>query len=313
LGKGERLGIIGPNGAGKSTLLRLCEGALTPDAGTVTTGETVRFASIDQKRTQLDPTKTVVQEVAGKGSHVRMGEEVRRIEGFLDQFLFAGDHKHALVETLSGGERNRVLLAKLLCAGGNVLLLDEPTNDLDLMTLRALEEALVAFPGTVLVVSHDRYFLDRVATRVLHLDGDGHARQDVCAVSRLLERLAEERKTRATQANRANKAATRAAASAASEQRRGDTAGAPSAAASEAATTARNRLSNWEQSEYDALPERIATAEERVAELDARLAQPDLYAGPIAERRKVEAERAEAGAEVSALYERWEALEERAG
>ncbi len=295
LGAGERLGIIGPNGAGKSTLLRLLEGVLEPDAGSVIVGETVRFASIDQKRTQLDPYKTVSQEVAGVGAHVRVGEDVRRVESFLDQFLFAGDQKHALVGKLSGGERNRVLLAKLLCAGGNVLLLDEPTNDLDLMTLRALEEALVAFPGTVLVVSHDRYFLDRVATRVVHLDGEGNARQDACAVSRLIERMVEERK----QAERSEENQVRAKRRAAREADAVPPASAP------------KRLSNWEQNEYDALPDRIAAAEALVVSLDEQLAQPDLYAGPREKRREVEQKRAAAEQQVLEAYARWEQLEER--
>src|SRR5690606_3873256 len=129
--------------------------------------------------------------------YVFVGGRSQRIETFLEQFLFPGEMKHARIDSLSGGERNRVLIAKLLCAGGNVLVLDEPTNDLDLISLRALEDALLAFPGAAIVVSHDRWFLDRIATRVVHMDGSGHARVHEGDLSLLLERLKEEAQQRA--------------------------------------------------------------------------------------------------------------------
>jgi len=295
LGPGERLGILGPNGAGKTTLLRLIEGSLQPDGGSRRVGDTVVFASIDQERSGLDPAKTVLAEVAGGGGHVRLGDELRRVESFLEQFLFPGAQKLALVGKLSGGERNRVLLAKLLCLGGNVLLLDEPTNDLDLMTLRALEEALLGFPGSVLVVSHDRYFLDRVATRVLYLDGAGQAHLDACDASTLLERRAARQ--------------VRAPARGASQ---GPDAAAPAAAVHSGAAQAARRLSNWERSELDALPDRIEAVEARLAAIAIRLAERSLYQGPAGERRRVEGEQAEAAAELATLTARWEELEARA-
>ena len=132
----------------------------------------MKFAGIDQTRSDLSPDKTVLQEVAGGNDYVVVAGRGVRVETFLEQFLFPGAMKHARIGSLSGGERNRVLLAKLLCAGGNVLVLDEPTNDLDLASLRALEDALLAFPGASIVVSHDRWFLDRIATHILAFEGD---------------------------------------------------------------------------------------------------------------------------------------------
>ncbi len=189
IGAGSRIGIVGPNGAGKSTFLKLCMDQLQPSLGSVQRGSTVKFASIDQRRSDLDENKTVLEEVAGKNDYVKVGDRMQRIESFLEQFLFPSAMMRARIGSLSGGERNRVLLAKLLSAGGNVLVLDEPTNDLDLMTLRVLEEALVAFPGVVLVVSHDRYFLDRVATRILFMDGHGNSRVHEGDMSGLLDKL----------------------------------------------------------------------------------------------------------------------------
>jgi len=292
VGPGERLGIVGPNGAGKTTLLELCTGELEPDGGTIRRGETVRFATIDQQRIDLDPEKTVVEEVAGKNEHVTLGERVVRIEGFLEQFLFAGASKYSQIKQLSGGERNRVLLAKLLCAGGNVLVLDEPTNDLDLASLRALEEALLAFPGSVLVVSHDRWFLDRVATRILHLDGEGHARLHAGDLSSLLEKLAAERGSRAADAAKpAPKPAER----------------------SERKPAKKKGLSSWQQKEYDELLATIAAAETALAGLDTRLADRALYSGPKGELERVKASRKEASERIAALYVRWEELESLRG
>ena len=288
LGPRERLGIVGPNGAGKSTFLALCTGALAPDTGTVERGETVRFAVIDQQRSQLDPQKSVMQEVAGDGDHVTVGERVMRIEGFLEQFLFPGAMKHALVGKLSGGEKNRVLLAKLLCAGGNVMVLDEPTNDLDLASLRALEEALLGFDGSVLVVSHDRWFLDRVATRILHLDGHGAARLHAGDLSSLLEKMALE------------KALVTASAPRVTPQ---------SAVRSEPKTARKKGLAPWQQREYDELPDAIANAERELEALDARLAEPGLWSGPRSETERVQRSRDESAARVAALYTRWEELE----
>jgi ATP-binding cassette subfamily F protein uup len=282
LGRGERVGIVGPNGAGKTTLLRLCMGLLEPDAGRVEIGPTVRFAHIDQARGDLNPGQSVLRAVAGENVHVRFGERALRVEGFLERFLFPRALFPTPVGELSGGERNRVLLAKMLLSGGNVLVLDEPTNDLDLMTLRVLEEALIAFPGTVLVVSHDRFFLDRVVTRIVYLDGRGGVRLHAGDMSSLIDLMKAE------------------AAPAPRKERKERSRPRP-----------RARLGYREQRELEALPARIAAAEEELTRLDDQLADPSLYSGPEARIRDLTSRRKRLAAEVEELYARWEELEAR--
>ncbi|WP_298048895.1 energy-dependent translational throttle protein EttA [uncultured Cardiobacterium sp.] len=169
---GAILGIIGPNGAGKSTLFNILAGKDTPDAGTVEIGETVRIAFVDQSRDALNADKTVWEEVSDGLDNIIVGSYTIPSRAYLGRFNFKGADQQKRVGDLSGGERNRLHLAKLLKSGGNVLLLDEPTNDLDVETLRALEEAILAFPGSALIISHDRWFLDRVATHILAFEGD---------------------------------------------------------------------------------------------------------------------------------------------
>jgi ATP-binding cassette subfamily F protein uup len=286
LSAGERLGIVGPNGAGKSTLVRVLLGELEPDSGTREVGETVRFMSIDQQRSGVDLARTPAQELAGSSDVVRVGERSVRVESHLDRFGIDLKAQREPLSRLSGGERSRLLLAKLCCAGGNVLVLDEPTNDLDLPTLRALEEALMAFAGAVAVVSHDRWFLDRVATQVLLIDGRGRARMHPGDVSSLLEELARERAASKPVAQR-NAAASPVA----------------------PAQKARRRIAPWEQRELDELEARIPALESELAGLDARLSEPALYSGPRAALEEVQGARARLAQEVAALYARWEALE----
>jgi ATP-binding cassette ChvD family protein len=173
---GGIVGVIGPNGAGKTTLLRMVTGQEQPDAGTLKIGETVQLAYVDQSRDALDPDKTVWQEISGGEDNIKLGERTVNSRAYTAGFNFKGSDQQKKVAKLSGGERNRLHLAKLLRTGGNLLLLDEPTNDLDVDTLRALEEALLAFAGCAVVVSHDRWFLDRIATHVLAFEGDSQTR-----------------------------------------------------------------------------------------------------------------------------------------
>jgi energy-dependent translational throttle protein EttA len=175
LPRGGIVGIIGPNGAGKTTLFRMLTGAEPPDAGDIRIGPTVRLAYVDQSRHSLDDSKTVWQEISGGLDVIRVGSYETPSRSYVGRFNFKGSQQQQLIGELSGGERNRVHLAKVLRAGGNVLLLDEPTNDLDVETLRALEEALLAFPGCGVVISHDRWFLDRIATHILAFEGDSQA------------------------------------------------------------------------------------------------------------------------------------------
>jgi energy-dependent translational throttle protein EttA len=170
------VGVIGPNGAGKTTLFRLLTGQEKPDAGTLTVGQTVDLSYVDQSRDALDPEKTVYEEITGGVDELKVGNRTMNGRAYVASFNFKGSDQQKKVGVLSGGERNRVHLAKQVLSGGNVLLLDEPTNDLDVDTLRALEDALEAFPGCAVVISHDRWFLDRVATHVLAFEGDSQVR-----------------------------------------------------------------------------------------------------------------------------------------
>jgi sulfate-transporting ATPase len=172
LPRGGIVGVIGPNGAGKTTLFRMITGEEEPDAGTLRVGDTVELAYVDQSRDALDPGRTVWEEVSGGEDQIKVGDRWMSSRAYCSGFNFKGSDQQKKVAKLSGGERNRLHLAKLLRTGGNVLLLDEPTNDLDVDTLRALEEALLAFPGCAVVISHDRWFLDRIATHVLAFEGD---------------------------------------------------------------------------------------------------------------------------------------------
>jgi ATP-binding cassette ChvD family protein len=169
---GAIVGIIGPNGAGKTTLFRMIVGQEKPDAGTLTVGTTVKLAYVDQSRADLDPTKNVWEEISGGQEQIPLGDRVINSRAYVARFNLAGPDQQKKVGTLSGGERNRVHLAKMLKSGANVLLLDEPSNDLDVNTLRALEDALEGFAGSALIISHDRWFLDRVATHMLAFEGD---------------------------------------------------------------------------------------------------------------------------------------------
>ncbi|MCP4771515.1 MAG: ATP-binding cassette domain-containing protein [Planctomycetes bacterium] len=302
---GMRLGVVGPNGAGKTTLLKLLLGQLDPDAGEIVIGETVKFGSIEQKREDLDPEATVAEEVAGKSETVLVGDRKLHVVSFLDSFLFPGNKKFVKVGSLSGGERGRVLLAKLLLQDCNVLILDEPTNDLDLATLRALEEALCAFPGVSITVSHDRWFLDRVATHILYLDGSGKVFLHTGNISSLLERAAklesESGKATAETLNMAPKAAT-------SESKRPVIAKSSTAAAP--AKTKARKLTFKEKNEFEELEVRIAESEEHLATLDAELVAPETYQGDSEIARKLQTERDALATALDADMERWAELGE---
>ena len=293
---GDRLGIVGPNGAGKTTLVKLLLGELEPDGGEREVGETVRFMAVDQLRGELDPDATVAETLAGRGDVVEVAGRSVRVESFLDKWGFPKRQQDTPISRLSGGERGRILLAKLLCAGGNVLVLDEPTNDLDLPTLRALEEATMAFPGAAIVVSHDRWFLDRIATKILYLDGEGGMQLHYGDLSGLLEEVRERRKESARKAS--------ADARAEGAQRRE-----LQAQQAQTAQPKAKRITPWQEKELAELEERIPVLEARLTELDERLADPALYTGPRSELDQVRAAREEADGELTQAFERWEELE----
>jgi len=174
LPRGGIVGVVGPNGAGKTTLMKMITGDETPDSGELTIGETVQLAYVDQSRDDLDPDKTVWENITGGAEELDLGVVMVNSRAYCSGFNFKGHDQQRKVGTLSGGERNRVHLARLLKSGANLILLDEPTNDLDVDTLRALEDALIAFGGCLVVVSHDRWFLDRICTHTLAFEGDSN-------------------------------------------------------------------------------------------------------------------------------------------
>ena len=282
------VGLVGRNGAGKTTLIRTLLGDLPPDTGEVVRGLNTRIAFLDQGRAELDDSRSVLEEVAGDNDHVILEDGAVHVRTFLRMMLFDDRFADAKVGTLSGGERNRVQLAKLLRRGGNLLILDEPTNDLDLLTLGVLEQALVEFPGCALIVSHDRWFLDHVATGILAFGGDGQVTFYEGNYSDYLE------KARAQAAERPTAAPVRAAAAT------------PVASARPAAP---RRLTYNEQRELATIEEKILTAEEGVKELQEQLNQPALYKERAAEVPALVAALESARAQVELLYARWQELD----
>ena len=280
---GDRIGIVGPNGAGKTTLVRTILGEVAPDAGRVVVGQNTRFAYLEQGRTELSDDRTVLEEVAEGSDHVILDEGPIHVRTFLRMLLFADAAADTRIGSLSGGERNRVQLARLLRRGGNVLVLDEPTNDLDLMTLGALEDALVAFPGCALIVSHDRWFLDKVATGILAFEGDG----DVTFWEGDYSTYVAKRRPRA--------AASPAAA--------------PASAPARPRPAGPRKLTFNERRELDGIEAAIAAAEARVASLESTLSDPELFKTRGADVPSLVADLDAARAEVDRLYARWQELD----
>jgi ATP-binding cassette subfamily F protein uup len=279
---GDRIGVVGENGAGKSTLVRAVVGQDPLDAGEIVVGQNTRIAYLDQGRAALRDDRSVLEEVAGDGDHVVLEDGPVHVRTFLRMLLFDDGFADAKVGTLSGGERNRVQLAKLLRAGGNLIVLDEPTNDLDLMTLGVLEEALAAFGGCALVVSHDRWFLDKVATGILAFEGDG--------------------RVTFYEGDYTSYLAKRPAPAAATEK-------APAAPPRAPAAPKPKKLGFKEKHELAGMEAAIQAAESRVAELTATLEDPAVYRTRSTEIPELVAALEAARAEVERLYARWQELE----
>ena len=289
--RGDKIGVIGPNGAGKTTLLRLILGELAPDEGTVRQGTKLDVAYFDQFRTQLDPDASLADVISPGSDYVEIGGARKHVIGYLEDFLFAPERARSPVSSLSGGERNRLLLARLFARPANVLVLDEPTNDLDIETLELLEELLQNYDGTLFLVSHDRTFLDNVVTQTIAAEGDGVWKEyaggysDWAAYKAGLARDAVTSKVDAK----------------------------PAAKAAEPARAKADKLSWKEQRELEALPGNIAALEGEQAELSQRLADPEIYqTDPQAAQRAAE-RLAAIDDDLTALLERWEILEARAG
>jgi len=302
LQRGERLGLVGPNGVGKTTFLRVVLGELPPDAGQVVVGKKTRVAYYDQQRSRLDPEQTVY-EAAGGGAPGKGGEDFLELSGrrvalrdYLDDLLFPPTMQRMQVKTLSGGERNRLLLARLFLEGANVLVLDEPTNDLDLVTLNVLERLLLEFDGSVLLVTHDRYFLDKVATGILAFEGGGR-------VTRYPGNYETYRSLK-EQAGAAARIEARPDESSPSPRRgegRGEDRRAPGRKA--------GKLSFKEQRELEGMERAILAAEERKTALETALSDPATYQKEGAAVASLRVEFEEVTSEVERLYARWQELE----
>ena len=290
---GQRIGVCGRNGLGKTTLLRIIIGQLEPTEGAVKTGQLTKFNYVDQARLQLNEENTVMDEVAEGREFVQWGEAKLSVRSYLKRFLFADDRILTQVKKLSGGERSRLLLARILKSGGNFLILDEPTNDLDLPTLRVLEEALIAFPGVTCVVSHDRYFLNRVCTDILAFEGDGKIHHSVGDYDYYLEKK-----------QRAAAAAARQSAAILSTNK-------ATALSRDAATKPAKprKLSFKEQHELDGMEAQIHAVEAEMARIEGLFANPEFFRKYATQVNQLTDELHAAKEKVTQLYSRWEVLE----
>ena len=293
--RGDRIGIVGPNGSGKTTLLRLILGELTPDTGDVRLGTNLQIAYFDQMRTRLREDKSLVENIGDGQAYITLNGVKRHVLSYLQDFLFSADRARGPISALSGGERNRLLLACLFSHPSNVLVLDEPTNDLDMETLDLLAELLADYKGTVLTVSHDRAFLDSVATSILAIEDGGNVFESVGGYS---DYEAKKKVRDKEAANAARIAAEKEAEKAA-----------PTAAtASAAAQTKKKKRSYNEEREYAALPEKIEKLEAEISERQTELSKPEVFtnAARIVELQKEIADRE---AELEKAYERYEELD----
>jgi len=290
---GHRIGVCGRNGLGKSTLLKIIIGQLQPTEGSVKTGQLTNFNYVDQGRLQLNENRTVLDEVADGTEFVQWGDAKISVRSYLKRFLFSDDRITTLVKKLSGGERSRLLLARILKCGGNFLILDEPTNDLDLPTLRVLEEALIAFPGVVCVVSHDRYFLNRVCTDILAFEGDGKIAHSVGDYDYYLEK----KKKAADLAAKAeaavvalNKAAAAKAEAAAKPVKKG-------------------KMSFKETQELAGMETKIHEVEAEIARIEGLFATPDFHRNHAVQSKQLVVDLEKHRENLTQLFARWEELE----
>lgn len=307
--RGDRIGLVGPNGSGKTTLLKIILGELQPNSGTVRHGTQLTIGYFDQMRAQLDEEATLAETINPGSEWVEIGDQRKHVMSYLEDFLFPPARSQSPVKALSGGERARLVLARMFARPTNVLVLDEPTNDLDIETLELLEELLQDYSGTVLLVSHDREFLNNVVTQTIVAQGDGHWQEyvggyDDWVAQRLPEpnigtdTAREQRSTDNTNAQHKN----------------GDTAPEPQSRGQNRARNDRpGRITSWEQKELDGIPAKIHALEEEQAELAERLADPDLYREQPEEVENLNRRHQEIDDELEAIFERWEQLEAKRG
>ena len=299
--RGDRVGLIGPNGAGKTTLLKIILGELQQDSGEVKRGTRQTVAYFDQFREALDPDAALADVISPGSDYVEIGNERKHVIGYLGEFLFPPQRARSPVKSLSGGERNRLLLARLFARPANVLVLDEPTNDLDIDTLELLEQLLLDYPGTLFLVSHDRAFLDNVVTQVISAEGDGTWIENAGGYDDWLTFRMRRQREQEKERNAAKPPVATA---------RKGAAGSPALVTQVAAKPV--KLSFKEQKELEGLPAKIAALEKEQAALAARLGDPGTYGKPE-EAQKVAGRLGVIGTELNGLMERWVDLEARSG
>ena len=295
---GSCTGIVGRNGMGKTTLLRMLMAEQAPAAGKVTVGKKTVFNYVDQQRLTLDTSKSPMEEIGGNTDYITWGGEKLHVRSYLKRFLFTDDRVTQQISVMSGGERSRLLLAKILCRGGNVLVLDEPTNDLDLQTLRVLEEALLDFPGCVLLVSHDRYFLDRVCDRIISFEGEGQVHVNEGNYSYYLEKNKDRLNVQRTAARQAT-------------QNPGTAFSASGAAPSSNQLKSKARKLSWkEERELEGMEATILTAEENLAALESQLNDADFHLHSAHKVSETATAMETQRQVIEKLYARWEELNE---
>ncbi|WP_269900407.1 ATP-binding cassette domain-containing protein [Paenalcaligenes faecalis] len=294
--RGDRIGFIGPNGAGKTTLLRILLGLLEPSNGTIKHGTQLNIGYFDQMRANLDENATLAQTISPGTEWIEIGDQRKHVMSYLEDFLFPAARANSPVKTLSGGERARLALARMFAQPTNVLVLDEPTNDLDIETLELLEGLLTEYTGTVMLVSHDRAFLNNVVTQVIAAEGDGHWGEYVGGYDDWLE----QRPAPVVQKTKSGKGNPKPAAKAA-------------AAPTPTKTVTKSRLASWEEKELAEIPEKIATIEKQQVQLAEQLTDPDLYTEGTDKADAINAQLAGLDEDLTELFARWEALEEKKG
>ena len=293
--RGDRLGIVGPNGSGKTTLVSLLTGLLAPDAGDVRLGASVEMAALDQGRDSLDPSWTLSEALTrGRGDTVTIGGEKKHVVAYMKDFLFQPEQRKTPIHALSGGERGRLMLARALATPSNLLVLDEPTNDLDLETLDVLEDVMAEYKGTVILISHDRDFLDRVVTSVIVPEGDGRWTEYAGGYQDMLIQRGDEVKRREARAKPVASS---------------DVADAPPKVQDTASPSAKKRLSYKDKHALDTLPGEIAALEKKKASLSKTLDDPDLYTRDRKRFAEVSETLAETESALAAAEERWLELE----